>query len=138
MSKLTRENAVVPLTAGMDLTGYTGCPVFIDNDGNAVVILEPSARPYGVLVTEGKEGEQVTVAMWGCGGTVKARIAVGSPLPAGHTIVIGSTFADSIAFTHEPDNAMALFERIAARLVAPADSSGLHEVVLMNPQWVDV
>ncbi len=76
MSKLTRENAILPFIAGSDLTGKEGYPVLVDSGLLEVCDDETGNPPLGVLIQGCKAGEQATVAIQaGLAGTVKVKIA---------------------------------------------------------------
>ena len=72
---LARTNAILPLAAASDLTDKVGC--FVVRIGDTVAIANnPAAKPFGVLLTDGRLGEQVTVAVaaGGLAGTVRVKL----------------------------------------------------------------
>lgn len=72
-----RSNAIIPLSAGMDLTGCEGRPIALVYD-LAFIIDSPDADPlFGVLLKGAREGETVSVAVaaGGLAGTVRLLLA---------------------------------------------------------------
>ena len=75
-TSLARTNAVIPLAAASDLTDKVGC--FVVRTGDTVALAtNPAVKPFGVLLTDGTPGEQVTVAVatGGLAGTVRVKLA---------------------------------------------------------------
>ncbi|MCC5808618.1 MAG: hypothetical protein JJU00_19985 [Opitutales bacterium] len=136
MSKLTRENAIVPLTAGMDLSEYVGFPVYANNDGDAVVLEHGGRRAIGVLLSPGKEGEQVSVALFGSSGTVKVYVAdegTGFPLDAYQILSVKTLVNGARTFSRQEDLTTTDPDLIHARTLSSIDNEGLVEAVLLHP-----
>jgi hypothetical protein len=81
-TSLARTNAILPIEAASDLTGHIGRFVILQS-GKAVLVTSASQKPFGVLLTDGKAGERVSVAV-GAGGLsgvirVKLTAAVSNP-----------------------------------------------------------
>jgi hypothetical protein len=75
MSKLTRETPILNHRAADDLTGMIGRPVSLSSGGvNLSDDLEVATFLVGILLTEGKLGEEVSVAHWTVSGTVRVRL----------------------------------------------------------------
>ncbi len=78
MSKLTRENAILPFTPAVDLTGNEGYVVQIESDGTISPFLSSSGKqPFGLIVhgTNVDEKTSVVPLSGGLAGTVKVKIA---------------------------------------------------------------
>ena len=74
---IVRTNAIIPLTAGIDLTGHEGRPIVIAS-GEAVLQTVPDGGlpPLGVLLKGATAGETVSVAVAGSfAGTVRVKLA---------------------------------------------------------------
>ena len=89
MSKLTRENAILPIASSVDLTGKEGCLVVFDA-GNLILATDPSESVFGVIQVGAKAGipSSIAVCAGGLAGTVKIKLAdpvtaVGTLLMAG-------------------------------------------------------
>ena len=65
-TSLARTNAILPFEASADLTGFVGRFVVLFLGKVALVSLLP-VKPLGILLTDGKAGDRVTVAI-GAGG----------------------------------------------------------------------
>ena len=76
-TSLARTNAILSIPADADLSGQIGR--FVVSSGSAKVILVSSAAalPFGVLLTDGKIGDRVTVAVssGGLAGTIRVKLA---------------------------------------------------------------
>lgn len=88
MSKLTRENAILPFASMADLTGKEGSLVVWDGT-DLVLASDPLEDVFGVVLVGDAAGEpsSIAVAAGGLSGTVKIRLegaitAVGSLLMA--------------------------------------------------------
>ncbi len=75
-TSLARTNAILPFEAGSDLTGYVGRFVILFAGKVALVSLLP-VKPLGILLTDGKAGERVTVAIGagGLAGTIRVKLS---------------------------------------------------------------
>ena len=91
MSKLTRENAILPIEAAVDLTGKEGSLVVWDGT-DLVLASDPLENVFGAVLVGAAAGEpsSIAIAAGGLAGTVKIRLegaitAVGSLLMASAT-----------------------------------------------------
>ena len=91
MSKLTRENAILPIAAAVNLTGQEGSLVFWDGT-DLVLTTDPAEDVFGVVIVGAPAGEPSSIAIsaGGLAGTVKVKLseavtAVGTYLMAGAT-----------------------------------------------------
>jgi hypothetical protein len=91
MSKLTRENGILPFEAAVDLTDKEGSLVVWDS-GDLVLASDPLEDVFGTVLVGAPAGEpsSIAIAAGGLGGTVKIRLegaitAVGTLLMAGAT-----------------------------------------------------
>ena len=75
-TSLARTNAILPFEASADLTGHVGRFVVL-NAGKVALVSSATQRPFGVLLTDGKVGESVTVAVGagGLAGTIRVKLA---------------------------------------------------------------
>jgi hypothetical protein len=75
-TSLARTNAILPFDAAADLTGHVGRFVVL-NAGKVALVSSATQRPFGVLLTDGKVGESVTVAVGagGLAGTIRVKLA---------------------------------------------------------------
>jgi hypothetical protein len=81
-TSLARTNAILSFEAAADLSGHVGRFVVLAA-GKAALVSSAAQKPFGVLLTDGKAGESVTVAV-GAGGLagvirVKLTAAVTAP-----------------------------------------------------------
>ena len=81
-TSLARTNAILPFEASADLTGYVGRFVVLFLGKVALVTLLP-VKPLGILLTDGKAGDRVTVAIGagGLAGTVRVKLAAAVTAP---------------------------------------------------------
>jgi hypothetical protein len=75
-TSLARTNAILPFEAAADLTGHVGRFVVL-NAGKVALVSSATQRPFGVLLTDGKAGESVTVAVGagGLAGTIRVKLS---------------------------------------------------------------
>jgi hypothetical protein len=75
-TSLARTNAILPFEAAADLTGHVGRFVVL-TAGKVALVSSAPQRPFGVLLTDGKAGESVTVAVGagGLAGTIRVKLA---------------------------------------------------------------
>jgi len=81
-TSLARTNAIVPFKAQLDFTGHVGRFV-TRSRGTIVPVGSATDKPIGVLLTDGKDSEQVSVAIsaGGLAGTVRVKLAADVPGP---------------------------------------------------------
>jgi hypothetical protein len=73
---LVRSNAIISISTGEDLTGKVGYFVFMGSNTDVCLINGALEPPLGLLLTEGKAYERVTVAIpGGLAGTVRVKLA---------------------------------------------------------------
>jgi hypothetical protein len=75
-TSLARTNAILSFEAAADLTGYVGHFVVLAA-GKVALVGSATAKPLGVLLTDGKAGERVSVAIGagGLAGTIRVKLA---------------------------------------------------------------
>jgi hypothetical protein len=75
-TSLARTNAILHFEAAADLTGHVGRFVVL-TAGKVALVSSAAQRPFGVLLTDGKAGESVTVAVGagGLAGTLRVKLA---------------------------------------------------------------
>jgi hypothetical protein len=75
-TSLARTNAILSFEAAADLTGYVGHFVVLAA-GKAALVGSATTKPLGVLLTDGKAGERVSVAIGagGLAGTIRVKLA---------------------------------------------------------------
>ena len=75
-TSLARTNAILPFEAAADLTGHVGRFVVL-TAGKVALVTSAAQKPLGVLLTDGKAGESVTVAVGAGGlcGTIRVKLA---------------------------------------------------------------
>ena len=73
---LARTNAILSFEADADLTGYVGHFVVL-TAGKVTLVSSATVKPFGILLTDGKAGERVTVAIGagGLAGTIRVKLA---------------------------------------------------------------
>jgi hypothetical protein len=130
MSKLTRENAILPFPPNSDLTGKEGHIVSIQTNGNvgAVALYSVSGGlpPFGVVLLGSNAGEKTSVAIssGGLAGTIKVKLS--APVKAGEELQIDETG------TVSPDSGSG--NRIIVGLALEAGvADELIEAVLFRP-----
>lgn len=129
---IVRDNAIIPITAGQDLTGYEGRPVILF-DGEAMIADSAADyQPFGVLLKGGKAGETVSVAVAAGGFAGTVRILVMENVSAGNYLQVKTTgSAPYGAF-----GKTTVFERY---VLAQALEDGLEgekiEAVLFKPEY---
>ena len=81
-TSLARTNAILPFDAAADLTGHVGRFVVL-TAGKVALVSSAAQRPFGVLLTDGKAGESVTVAVGagGLAGVIRVKLAGAVPAP---------------------------------------------------------
>ncbi len=82
-TSLARSNAILSVEANADLTGHVGRFVIL-TAGKAALVTTAAQKPFGVLLTDGKAGERVTVAVGagGLAGSVRVKLATSVLAPA--------------------------------------------------------
>ena len=76
-----KTKAIVPLTAGEDLSGKEGFFVKLSS-GEAILVTAATDKPFGVILEGADDGEMVSVAV--CGGNVGTlHVAAGGIIAAG-------------------------------------------------------
>jgi hypothetical protein len=75
-TSLARTSAILPFEAAADLTGHVGRFVVL-TAGKVALVNSAAQRPFGVLLTDGKAGEPVSVAVGagGLAGTIRVKLA---------------------------------------------------------------
>jgi hypothetical protein len=75
-TSLARTNAILPFEAAADLTGQVGRFVVL-TAGTVALVSSTAHKPFGVLLTDGKAGEIVTVAVGagGLAGVIRVKLA---------------------------------------------------------------
>ena len=81
-TSLARTNAILPFEAAADLTGHVGRFVIVTS-GKIVLVVSAAQKPFGVLLTDGKAGERVTVAVGagGLAGVIRVKLAAAVTAP---------------------------------------------------------
>ncbi|MFA6286983.1 MAG: hypothetical protein WC661_06305 [Opitutaceae bacterium] len=81
-TSLARTNAILPYEAAADLTGYVGRFVSL-TAGKVSLVSSATVKPHGVLLTDGKAGERVTVAVGagGLAGVIRVKLAAAVTAP---------------------------------------------------------
>jgi len=76
-TSLVRTNAILPFEAASDLTGQVGRFVVPSASDKVILVSSPTEKPLGVLLTDGKQGDRVSVAIGagGLAGTVRVKLA---------------------------------------------------------------
>jgi hypothetical protein len=125
-TSLARTNAILSIEAAADLTGYVGRFVVL-TAGKVALVSSATVKPFGVLLTDGKAGDRVTVAVGagGLAGTVRVKLAaavntVGAYLQTtadGRTQTDAGTGARTV--TAQALETGAIDELIEAVLIAP-------------------
>jgi hypothetical protein len=96
MSKLTRENAILPFVPKVNLSGKEGHIVQLEGDGTVGLWYASSGeRPFGVIVHGTNTDERASIALCagGLSGTVKLKLsaavtAVGQELQVENTATV--------------------------------------------------
>lgn len=130
--KLVRENAILPFTAGEDLSELEGYPVVLENDAIVTCKDGTGEKPLGVLLHGAKQGEQVSVALCvGLAGTVKlalaAAVSAGDRLMMVEYLSAGECAAKRSDSGSRIDFAIALEDGVADELI---------EAALFNPIYI--
>jgi len=75
-TSLARANALLPIESNGDLTGFVGRFVTL-TAGKAALVTSAAEKPFGLLLTDGKAGDVVTVAAsaGGLAGTIRVKLA---------------------------------------------------------------
>jgi hypothetical protein len=83
--KLSRTNAVLPFESASDFTGLSGRFVVLKT-GKISPVNPTNFKPIGVLLTEGLQGDQVSVAIaaGGLAGTVRVRLSTATTAVVTH------------------------------------------------------
>ena len=124
---LARTNAVLPLAAASDLTDKVGCLVVRIGDTVALAT-NPAVKPFGVLLTDGTPGEQVTVAVatGGLAGTVRVKLAA--------AVTISGAFLQLAANGRvAPENPADPSRCVCALALETGAINELIEAVVFNP-----
>lgn len=77
MSKLTRENAILPFPTLTDLSSHIGEAVSITSPGgvsHAEILPDPGTKPFGILIHADAETASVVPMSGGLAGTVKVKL----------------------------------------------------------------
>ncbi len=78
-TSLARTNSILPFEAATDLTGHVGRFVVL-TAGKVALVSSAAQKPFGVLLTDGKAGDRVTVAV-GAGGLAGViRVKLSAPV----------------------------------------------------------
>jgi hypothetical protein len=130
MSKLTRENAILPFTPNSDLTGKEGYFISIQTAGNvgAVELFSVLANltPFGVVVhgTSSDAETSVAIASGGLSGTVKVKLS--GPVISGQSLQLddgGTVSADSGSGSRT----------LVAQALEPGVADEMIEAVIFRP-----
>jgi len=125
--QLARPNAIVSLTAAANLTGCVGRFVTLSS-GSVTLISSELATPFGVLLSDGKAGQKVSVAVaaGGLSGTVRVKLSAAVAAP-------GTLLQLTNTGTVIPNNT-ATAARVVCGLALEAGQIGeLIESVMFNP-----
>ena len=128
-TSLARTNAILSFEAAADLTGMVGRFVVFNGTTNKVVLLSSATvKPLGLLLTDGKLGERVTVAIGagGLAGTVRVKLSAAVTAPGNYL----QTTADGRVITAAASGARTV---VAMNLESGAVDE-LIEAVLLTPQ----
>ncbi len=125
-TSLARTNAILSFEAAADLTGYVGRFVVL-SAGKVALVSSATVKPLGVLLTDGKAGERVTVAIGagGLAGTVRVKLAAAVSTVGAYlqTTADGRTQADAATGARtvvaQALETGAIDELIEAVLIAP-------------------
>jgi hypothetical protein len=82
-TSLARTNAILPFEAAADLTGQVGRFVIL-TAGKVALVSSAAQKPFGVLLTDGKAGDRVTVAVGagGLAGVIRVKLAAPVTYPS--------------------------------------------------------
>lgn len=124
--KLARPNAIISILSDEDLSGQEGCLVRMSSNTAVGLVDSAAAIPFGLLLTAGKTGERVSVAIaaGGLAGTVRVKLA--------GTVYIGSQLqltADGRAIADLGENSRVLI----GIALEPGVTNELIEAVLFRP-----
>ncbi len=126
-TSLARTNAILPLAAASGLTDKVGC--FVVRTGDTVALAtNPAVKPFGVLLTDGTPGEQVTVAVasGGLAGTVRVKLAA--------AVTVSGAFLQLAANGRVvPENPADTSRCVCALALETGAINELIEAVLFNP-----
>jgi len=81
-TSLARTNAILSFEAAADLSGHVGRFVVLAA-GKAALVSSAAQKPFGVLLTDGKAGESVAVAVsaGGLAGVIRVKLAAAITAP---------------------------------------------------------
>jgi len=98
MSKLTRENAILPIEAAVDLTDKEGSLVVWDGT-DLILASDPLEDVFGVVLVGDAAGEpsSIAIAAGGLAGTVKIRLE--GAITAVGTLLMGSATGGAVEAT---------------------------------------
>jgi hypothetical protein len=125
-TSLARTNALLSFEANADLTGHVGRFVVLTS-GKVALVSSAAQKPFGVLLTDGKAGERVTVALGagGLAGTIRVKL---SSIVAAPGLDLQLT-ADGRTQTDAGSGARV----IVAQSLEPGTVDELIEAVLLRP-----
>ena len=125
-TSLARANALLPIEANGDLTGFVGRFVVL-TAGKAALVTSAAQRPFGLLLVDGKAGARVTVAAGsgGLAGTVRVKLAAAVANPGTDLQLT----ADGRVIPDSGSGARV----IVAQAVEPGAIDELIEAVLIRP-----
>jgi len=125
--QLARPNAIVSLTAAANLTGCVGRFVTLSS-GSVTLISSELDTPFGVLLSDGKAGQKVSVAVaaGGLSGTVRVKLSAAVAAPG--------TFLQLTATGTVIPSTTTNAARVVCGLALEAGQIGeLIEAVMFNP-----
>ena len=127
MSKLTRENAILPIASTVDLTGKEGHFVVYDT-GDLILASDPSEEVFGVVLVGAPAGEpsSIAVSAGGLAGTVKVKLG-GAVTEAGTQLMSSASGTGLVATATNKAVALALETGVADEQI---------EAVLFKPVTV--
>lgn len=131
MSKLTRENAILPFTPAADLTGKEGYAVSVDDDGTIYLYDNQNEAPFGIIIhgTNPSEKTSVAVMAGGLAGTVKVKLSAAVTNIGTNLFAMDDAIFNPTAGTSAFLCAQALETGVAGELI---------EALLFRPQEVVV
>ena len=124
---LARTNAILSYEASADTTGGVGRFVILTAPDKVALVSGPNVKPFGLLLTDGKAGERVAVAICagGLAGTVRVKAQVAVPNAGVDLLIIpnGAVAPDSGSGARV----------LVAHALETASPGELFEAVLFRP-----
>jgi hypothetical protein len=132
---IVRENAILPFTAFVDMTGHEGRPVMITGDKIMLVDDVEGNVPFGVLLKGGEANQPVSVAVAAGGLSGTVRVLLGANVTVGNHLQVDVNDGEELPF-YAP---VPLVGPSGRWVTAQALESGLAgekiEAVLFKPEY---